>query len=75
MTRNESKKSEVNKKQLITINRYSMYKTKYQYGYLPKINYWLGKLAEAHKNGNIEQAIRAEHKVEYFQQRQAEVYG
>ena len=49
--------------------------TKYQYGYLPKINYWLKKLAEAHQNGNLELAIRAEHKVEYFQQRQAEVYG
>ncbi len=53
-----------------------MYKNKnYQYGYLPKINYWLGKLAEAHKNGDLELAIRAEHKVEYFQNRQVEVYG
>ena len=30
-----------------------MYNTKYQYGYLPKINYWLGT-AEAHKEGNLE---------------------
>ena len=48
---------------------------KYQYGYLPKINYWRARLNEAYANGNLEQAIRAEHKLEYFQNRQAEVYG
>ena len=53
-----------------------MYNTKYQYGYLPKINYWLGKLAEAHKEGNLELFfMRTEHKVEYFQTPSLEVYG
>ena len=51
------------------------YSNKYQYGYLPKINYWRGKLNEAYANGNLEQAIRAEHKLEYFRNRQVEVYG
>lgn len=49
--------------------------SKYQYGYQPKINYWRGKLNEAYANGNLEQAIRAEHKLEYFRNRQVEVYG
>lgn len=48
---------------------------KYQYGYLPKINYWRVRLNEAYANGNLEQAIRAEHKLEYFRNRQVEVYG
>lgn len=48
---------------------------KYQYGYLPKINYWRRRLNEAYANGNLEQAIRAEHKLEYFRNRQVEVYG
>ena len=48
---------------------------KYQYGYLPKINYWRGKLNQAYNEGNIEAACRAEAKLAYFKNRQVEVYG
>jgi hypothetical protein len=48
---------------------------KYQYGYLPKIKYWMGKWNEAMQNEDIELAVKAEHKVEYFTQRQQQVYG
>ena len=35
-----------------------MYKNKnYQYGYLPKINYWLGNHRALHQNGDLEPLI------------------
>ena len=49
--------------------------SKYPQGYLPKIQYWKGKLNEAYQTNNLEMAIRAEHKLAYFTQRQVEVYG
>jgi len=49
--------------------------SKYQYGYQPKINYWKYKWNQAIEMGNVEGALRAEWKVEYFTQRQMEVYG
>jgi hypothetical protein len=49
--------------------------TKYQNGYLPKIQYWMGKWNEAMQNDDIDLAVRAEHKVEYFTKRQEQVYG
>lgn len=48
---------------------------KYQYGYLPKIHYWRSKLNQAHNEGNLELACRAEVKLAYFKNRQVEVYG
>lgn len=49
--------------------------SKYQYGYQPKINYWKSKLNQAIEMGNVEGALHAEWKVEYFTNRQMEVYG
>jgi len=49
--------------------------SKYQYGYQPKINYWKYKWNQAIEMGNVEMALHAEAKVEYFTQRQMEVYG
>lgn len=48
---------------------------RYAQGYLPKIQYWLGKLNEAHADGNLELACKAEQRLAYFTQRQVEVYG
>ena len=48
---------------------------RYAQGYLPKIKYWLGKLNEAHNEGNLELACKAEARLAYFTQRQEEVYG
>ena len=48
---------------------------RYAKGYLPKIQYWLGKLNEAHTEGNLELACKAEQRIAYFTQRQEEVYG
>ena len=49
--------------------------TKYPTGYLPKIQYWMGKWTEAMQNDDIERACQAEAKVEYFTNRQNQVYG
>ena len=49
--------------------------SKYQYGYQPKINYWKYKLQQAIEMGDVEGALHAEWKVEYFTNRQMEVYG
>ena len=49
--------------------------SKYPQGYLPKIQYWRGKLNQAYNEGNLELACRAERKLAYFTSRQVEVYG
>jgi hypothetical protein len=44
-------------------------------GYLPKIEYWKGKLNLAIEAGNVSGVEVASQKVQYFMTRQAEVYG
>jgi hypothetical protein len=46
--------------------------TKYENGYLPKIEYWLDKVVEGRTKAGRE---HAKSKVLYFIQRQMEVYG
>jgi Asp-tRNA(Asn)/Glu-tRNA(Gln) amidotransferase B subunit len=43
-------------------------------GYLPKIEYWKGKLNLAIEAGNVNGVEVASQKVQYFMTRQAEVY-
>lgn len=70
-------KSEVNNNKLnISSMRNKQYSSsKYQYGYQPKINYWKFKWNQALETGDVEMALRAEWKVQYFTQRQLDVYG
>jgi hypothetical protein len=49
--------------------------TKYENGYLPKIEYWKGKLNEAIEAGNVNGVAVASQKLQYFMTRQGEVYG
>jgi hypothetical protein len=44
-------------------------------GYLPKIEFWKGKLNLAIEAGNVNGVEVASEKVQYFMTRQAEVYG
>jgi len=50
-------------------------KSKYENGYLPKIQYWMEKCSEALNAGNVSEYYFALNKVKYFQLRQVEVYG
>ena len=44
-------------------------------GYLPKIEYWKGKLNLAVEAGNVEGIKTSAEKIAYFVQRQVEVYS
>ena len=44
-------------------------------GYLPKIEYWKGKLNLAVEVGNVEGILYAADKIAYFTTRQKVVYG
>lgn len=48
---------------------------KYKNGYLPKIEFWQGKLNLAIEAGNVEGVNTAAQKVLYFMTRQEYVYG
>ena len=48
---------------------------KYENGYLPKIEFWKGKLNLAIEAGNVEGIKSSSEKIAYFTQRQKEVYG
>ena len=48
---------------------------KHKNGYQPKIEYWKGKLNLAIESGNVGGVEYATKKVQYFMNRQAEVYG
>ena len=48
---------------------------KYKNGYLPKIEFWKGKLNLAIEAGNVEGVTTAAQKVLYFMTRQEYVYG
>lgn len=47
----------------------------YENGYLPKIEYWTGKLKEAKEAGNVAGIMKAADKIAYFTTRQKVVYG
>ena len=47
---------------------------KYENGYLPKIEFWKGKLNLAIESGNVDGVEYATKKVQYFMNRQYEVY-
>lgn len=49
--------------------------SKYENGYLPKIQYWNERLENALGRGDIRMAEMASMKLRYFTERQAEVYG
>ena len=46
---------------------------KYENGYLPKIEYWTGKLEEAKEAGNVAGIMKAADKIAYFVLRQKEL--
>lgn len=48
---------------------------KYENGYMPKIEYWTGKMNEAVQALDAEGVAYAASKLVYFTKRQAEVYG
>ena len=48
---------------------------KYVNGYLPKIEYWKGRMNKAIENGDVRMIELSAVKLKYFTQRQAEVYG
>ena len=48
---------------------------KYEKGYQPKIEYWQYKLNKAIESGNVGGVEYAAKKVQYFMNRQYEVYG
>ena len=48
---------------------------KHKNGYQPKIEYWKGKLNLAIESGNVGGVEYATKKVQYFMNRQYEVYG
>ena len=50
-------------------------KGKYENGYLPKIEFWKGKLELAISSNNVGGIKTASEKIAYFATRQAEVYG
>ena len=49
--------------------------SKYEKGYQPKIDFWKGKLNLAIESGNVGGVEYATKKVQYFMNRQYEVYG
>ena len=49
--------------------------SKYENGYLPKISYWQEKWQEATKSNDVQGAVKAAKKLNYFIGRQKEVYG
>jgi hypothetical protein len=48
---------------------------KYENGYLPKIEYWTGKLKEAKEAGNVDGIVKAADKIAYFTTRQNMLYS
>lgn len=59
-------------KKLIKLKRSNM-NNRYPQGYLPKIQYWASKLAEAAYLGEAEQIPYLKSKLDYFVNRQAEL--
>ena len=49
--------------------------SKYENGYLPKIQYWNGKLQKALNECDTRMVDMASMKLKYFTMRQMEVYG
>jgi hypothetical protein len=47
----------------------------YENGYWNKIDYWVSKLKEAVEKQDLVMVKKSIEKIEYFQQRQEEVYG
>ena len=50
-------------------------KRNYKNGYLPKIEYWTGKLNKAIASTDVRMIELSTMKLQYFVQRQKEVYG
>ena len=49
--------------------------SKYERGYLPKIEYWMGLMNKAVEKGDVRMIELSAVKLKYFTQRQTEVYG